>query len=130
MNEVLMQGCTIGIRVHSGWGALVAITGNDAGIEVIERRRVEIINPRVPGTAQPFHYAERQEISKARAHVARCADASKSLALDAMRLIVGALHGRGYQVAGVAVLLSSARPLPAFEKILESHAMIHAAEGE
>ncbi len=125
-----MQSCAIGIRVHSGWGALVAITGNDAGIEVIERRRVEIINPRAPGTAQPFHYAERQEISEARAHVARCADSSKRLALEALRQVISALRGRDYKVAGVAILLSSARPLPAFEKILESHALIHAAEGE
>jgi hypothetical protein len=33
-------------------------------------------------------------------------------------------------VAGVAILLSSGRPLPTFEKILAAHALIHAAEGE
>lgn len=125
-----MQRSAIGIRVHSGWGALVAVAGKGAGIEVIDRRRVEIIDPRAPGAAQPFHFAERLEISKAQEHVTRCAAASKNLALAAWRQVASHLQGQGYNVAGVAILLSSGRPLPAFEKILAAHALIHAAEGE
>jgi hypothetical protein len=125
-----MPRSAIGIRVHSGWGALVAVAGKGASVEVIDRRRVEIIDPRAPGAAQPFHFAERLEINKAQEHVARCAAASKNLALAAMRQVAGQLHGQGYNVAGVAILLSSGRPLPAFEKILAAHALIHAAEGE
>jgi hypothetical protein len=37
---------------------------------------------------------------------------------------------RGYALAGAAILLSSARPLPDLEEILVSHALIHTAEGE
>lgn len=125
-----MQRSAIGIRVHSGWGALVAVTCKDGGIEVIDRRRVEIVDPRKPGVAQPFHFAERLEISKAQEHVTRCAAASKTLALAALREVAGQLHSQGYGVAGVVILLSSGRPLPAFEKILAAHALIHAAEGE
>src|SRR5262245_33756492 len=125
-----MQRSAIGIRVHSGWGALVAIAGKNPDIEVIERQRVEIIDPREPGAAQPFHFAQRLEISKARAHIERCATASRSLALAALRQVISHLDGQGYKIASVAILLSSGRPLPAFEKILKSHAMIHAAEGE
>ena len=125
-----MQRSAIGIRVHSGWGALVAVAGNGAGIQVIDRRRVEIIDPRKPGVAQPFHFAERLEISKAQEHVTRCAAASKSLALSALREVVRQLQTQGYEAVGIAILLSSGRPLPAFEKILAAHALIHAAEGE
>lgn len=125
-----MQRSAIGIRVHSGWGALVAVTVQRAECEVVDRRRVEIIDPRTPGAAQPFHFAERLEIGKAHEHVTRCAAASKKLALEALRQTTGQLHTQGYQVAGIAILLSSGRPLPAFEKILAAHALIHAAEGE
>src|SRR5215471_4279147 len=124
-----MMRSTLGIRVHSGWGALVALAG-DAVPEVIDRRRVEIIDPRTPGAAQPFHFAERLEINKAQAHVARCADVSKRMALEALRQVAGQLNRQGYTIASVAILLSSGRPLPSFEKILASHALIHAAEGE
>jgi hypothetical protein len=125
-----MQRSAIGIRVHSGWGALVTVTGKGADIEVIDRRRVEIIDSRKPGTAQPFHFAERLEISKAQDHVACCAAASKTLALAALQEVARHLKSRSYEVSGVVILLSSGRPLPGFEKILSAHALIHAAEGE
>lgn len=125
-----MQRSAIGIRVHSGWGAVVAIAGKGADVEVIDRRRIEIIDPRAPGAAQPFHFVEEFEISKAKAHIERCAAASKSLALAALGQVISHLDGQGYSVAGVAILLSSGRPLPAFEKILAAHTLIHAAEGE
>jgi hypothetical protein len=128
--DFLMQRSAIGIRVHSGWGALVAVSAKGAELEVIERRRVEIVDPRTPGVAQPYHFAERQELNKAREHVARCAAASKGMACDAMRQVASQLDGQGYKIAGMAILLSSGRPLPVFEKILASHALIHAAEGE
>jgi hypothetical protein len=125
-----MQRSAIGIRVHSGWGALVAVTCKDAGIEVIDRRRVEIIDPRKPGVAQPFHFAEKLEISRAQEHVTRCAAASKSLALAALQEVVRQLQTQDYEAVGIAILLSSGRPLPGFEKILAAHTLIHAAEGE
>jgi hypothetical protein len=40
------------------------------------------------------------------------------------------LRGRHYRVVGSAVLLASGRPLPPLPKILGSHALVHAAEGE
>jgi hypothetical protein len=125
-----MQRSAIGIRVHSGWGALVAVTGKGSELEVIERQRVEIIDRRIPGVAQPFHFAERLTLDKAQEHVTRCAAASKGLASDALREVASQLDGQGYKIAGMSILLSSGRPLPAFEKILASHALIHAAEGE
>jgi len=52
-----MKECAIGIRVHSGWGALVAVAGDAGAPEVIERRRVEIIDRKKPGAMQPYHFA-------------------------------------------------------------------------
>jgi hypothetical protein len=125
-----MQHSAIGIRVHSGWGALVAVAGKAAAIEVIDRCRLEIIDPGTNGTAQPFHFAEKLALDKAQEHVTRCAAASRTLATAALRQVAGKLESQGYKIAGVAILLSSGRPLPVFEKILASHALIHAAEGE
>jgi hypothetical protein len=44
--------------------------------------------------------------------------------------VVGELRDRQYRVVGSAVLLASGRALPPLAKILASHAVIHAAEGE
>jgi hypothetical protein len=125
-----MQRSAVGIRVHSGWGALVAVAGTAANLEVIERRRIEIIDPHVVGAFQPYHFAKTLEIGPAKQHIARSAAASQQLALAAIGEVVGQLRDSGYNVIGASILLSSGRPLPPFEKILAAHPMIHAAEGE
>jgi hypothetical protein len=120
----------IGIRVHSGWGVLVAISGKTEALEVLERRRIEIIDRKVSGAAQPYHFAEKLEIREAEKHLERCTAMAATQALARVREVVSNLRDRGYSVTGAAILLSSGRTLPGLEKILASHPMIHTAEGE
>lgn len=125
-----MNRAAIGVRVHSGWGALVAVSGPAGAEEIIERSRVEITDRKMPGAIQPYHYVQNKEIERAEQHIFKCASASKSLALQAVRQLLQQLKERGYEVAGACVLLSSGRPLPELAGILASHALIHTAEGE
>ena len=125
-----MKRAAIGVRAHSGWGALVAVTNNAGTVEVIDRRRVIIIAPGTPGAKQPYHFAENLELAEAEAFIDKCSAASERLALSAIRELVGELRDRHYRLVGSAVLLASGRPLPPLSKILASHALIHAAEGE
>ncbi len=39
-----MKPAAIGVRVHSGWGALVGVAGARGAEEIIERTRVEIVD--------------------------------------------------------------------------------------
>ncbi len=125
-----MKAAAIGIRMHSGWGALVAVSTSAGSVEVIERRRVAITTPGTPGAKQPYHFAENLDLPEAERFLANCFAASKRLALAAVRDVVDELRSRQYRVVGSAVLLASGRPLPPLSKILASHALIHAAEGE
>ncbi len=125
-----MKAAAIGIRMHSGWGALVAVSTSAGSVEVIERRRVVIATPGTPGGKQPYHFAENLDLPEAERFLANCFAASKRLALAAVRDVVDELRSRQYRVVGSAVLLASGRPLPPLSKILASHALIHAAEGE
>ncbi len=130
-----MKTAAIGIRVHSGWGALMAVSGKTGAEEVIERRRLEIIETKVAelkvaGSKQPYHYAKEMALEKAEAHIAKCAAASAKLARITLAEIVEQLAERGYRLTGAAILLGSGRTLPGMEKILGSHPMIHTAEGE
>jgi hypothetical protein len=125
-----MKPAAIGVRMHSGWGALVAVSNSAGSVEVIDRRRVAIINPGTPGAKQPYHFAESLELPEAEKFLGSCFAASKRLALAAVRDVIDELRGRQYRVVGSAVLLASGRPLPPLSKILASHALIHAAEGE
>jgi len=125
-----MKPAAIGVRVHSGWGALIAVAGQSGAEEIIERRKVVIIDAKKQGVSQPYHYVEKMELPAAERHVSQCAIDSKHLAREALEHISSELLKRGYSLAGAAILLSSARPLPDLDQILASHALIHTAEGE
>ena len=125
-----MKQAVIGMRVHSGWGALVAVAhGNDA-LQIVERCMIVIIDPQAPGAMQPYHYAEPMPLAAAEKHIAYCAAASSRLALEALTQLSAQLRDHGFVLAGSAILLSSAKPLPPLDRVLSSHALIHTAEGE
>jgi hypothetical protein len=125
-----MKRAAIGVRMHSGWGALVAVANSAGTVEVIERRRVALTIPGTPGANQPYHFAEKLQLAEAENFIGNSFTSATCLALAAVRDVVAELHGRKYSVVGFAVLLASGRPLPPLAKILASHALIHAAEGE
>jgi hypothetical protein len=120
----------IGIRAHSGWAAAMVVSGVPGAIEVIERRKIVITQPGMPGANQPYHFASDLELPDAERHLARCAAASEQLALTALGEMVAEARRREKTVACCAILLAAGRELPALEKILASHALIHTAEGE
>ena len=125
-----MKRAALGVRMHSGWGVLVAVSGAADSVEILDRRRVVITDPSIPGANQPYHYAMNLGLTESETYLANCAAASERLALEAVGEVVRELEGQNYKIAGSAVLLALGRPLPSLSKILASHALIHTAEGE
>ena len=125
-----MHPAAIGARVHSGWAALVAVTGERDTLEVIDRRRIVITDPKMEGAVQPYHAVEGLDLPAAEKHLTKCMAESSRLASSAIGEMSEELRTREYRIAGCAILLASGRPLPELAGILASHAMIHVAEGE
>ena len=125
-----MKDAAFGVRMHSGWGVVVCISSNSAAPEIVDRRRIAIIEPAMEGAKQPYHFAEGLEAEGAERHLQKCAAASQRLAFEAIGEALNAISGRNYRVVGCALLLASGRALPSLQKILASHALIHTAEGE
>ncbi len=135
-----MKRAALGFRMHSGWGIMVAIAGDAAGIELLERRRIVITDPEIPGATQPYHFAAsigpgnehrpKLGLSAAGQHIASCAAISERLAFAAIRDVIRELGVRKYRIVGAAVLLASGRALPSLDRILAAHPLIHTAEGE
>jgi hypothetical protein len=120
----------LGFRAHSGWAAMVAVSGSIDAPRILERRRIIIADPEMPGSKQPYHAASELPFNRAEALVKQAIDSSRGLALEALSAAVNSLRSRGHEVAAVAVLLGSGKPLPALDKILASHPLLHTAEGE
>jgi hypothetical protein len=125
-----MRNAALGVRMHSGWGVFVCISGTSAAPEIVERRRIVIIEPTMEGAKQPYHFVEGLRIKEAERHLQKCAAVSQRLAFEAISEMFDAVGARNYRVVGCGMLLSSGRPLPALPSILASHALVHAAEGE
>lgn len=120
----------LGFRAHSGWAALVVVTGSAGAAAVLERRRIQIADPRMNGSLQPYHAAKEMQLAEAEAFLDRCGAATRRMAETAVREAVAQLAGKGYTVAGACVLLGSGRPATSLAATLRSHPMIHTAEGD
>ena len=125
-----MKRAAFGVQMHSGWGVLVAISGDANSVEILDRRRIATADPAIPGAVQPYHFAARLALPEQEKHLAHCAEASSCLAAKAIAEVMRELDGRGYRIVGAAVLLASGRTLPPLAKILAAHPLIHTAEGE
>jgi hypothetical protein len=125
-----MKRAALGFHMHSGWGVLVAVSGDANSVELLDRRRIVIADPGSPGAIQPYHFAAQLEPPEQEKHLAQRAASSSRLAGKAIAEVVKELNGRHYGLVGAAILLAAGRALPPLPKILAAHPLIHTAEGE
>jgi len=124
-----MSRAAVGFRAHSGWTAMVVVAEPLNRPAVLRRQRVELAAD-YERAMQPFHAAEGLPIEKAAALILRSTEAARALARRALRQAKADLEKAGHELVAGGLLLSSGRPLPELPKILASHALIHAADGE
>lgn len=127
LNSTAMLRVAIGFRMHSGWGVMVAV---DEHYSIVERQRVEIAHDTKLGGRQPYHHARDLPIEKAEDFLSRYLAACERSASEAVESILSGLKSRSYRVAGVGLILASARVLPPLPQILAAHPLIHTAEGQ
>jgi hypothetical protein len=125
-----MKTAAFGFRMHSGWGILVAVSGDTDLLEVVLRSRIVVIDASLPGGKQPYHYAAELSLDKSEQHISKCSAISEALALATIRVSLRELNKHQYRVTSSAVLMASGRALPSLPEILASHPLIHTAEGE
>src|SRR5262245_4394049 len=119
-----------GLKAHSGWAALVVLGGADAYLEIVDRRRLELIEQRDASWAkQPYHAAEMLPARDARAMVQRGIDSARRHAVQQMRDAVTRIERDGHKVAGCAVLMGQPMPDWSVDEILAVHFRMHKAEG-
>jgi hypothetical protein len=111
----------IGFAVHTGWAAAVAVGGPPAA--VLARRRIELADDEAR-----FVYHAASERRRDAARMIREAErTAKKRAVAAVRALVAELDDSRIVAC---VLPPARRALPPLDAILDSHPLIHTAEGE
>jgi len=125
-----VKQAAIGFRVHSGWAAVVAVSLEKGAPVVLARQRIHLVETFTYEFRQPYHTAEKMLIGQAREFITRMQAEARGLAYHAIRELASRTQEQGMKLTRCGLLLASGRPLPALEKILGSHALIHTADGE
>ena len=125
-----MQSAALGFRSHSGWAAMVAVSGTSRSPQIVHRSRVEMITDAGFRARQPYHSAAEMKLDAAEKFIAAALHSATQQAHKAVGGLLDELRRNGEQVKAGGILLASGRALPKLGSILASHALIHAAEGE
>jgi hypothetical protein len=125
-----MKQAALGFRVHSGWTALVAVAIEDGSPCVLARARPHLVNTFTYEFRQPYHTAAELPFDKASEFISRARKDAEDLAYRAIQEIQSDVQKQGFKLTQAALLLASGKQLPALDKILASHALIHTADGE
>jgi hypothetical protein len=126
----LMKHASLGLRAHSGWTALVAISLEDGVPLVLYRERPHLVKTFTYEYRQPYHTAEKRPSTEAGAFISRMRAEARDFSCQAIRSAQENLHQQGYELKRCSLLLASGKPLPDLSRILASHALIHTADGE
>jgi hypothetical protein len=97
---------------------------------VLTRQRVQLVETFTYEFRQPYHTAAKMLEGQAREFISRMEAEAGTLAYRAIRELGSRTQEQGMKFTKCALLLASGRPLPALERILASHALIHTADGE
>jgi hypothetical protein len=120
----------LGLKAHSGWAALVVVGNSGDEFQVIDRRRIELVEERDSSWAkQPYHAAEDLDPANARAMVKRGTAAAYRIAEREMRATLKRLREQQHKIASCAVLVPNPMPEWSVAEILAVHSRMHQAEG-
>jgi hypothetical protein len=125
-----MKQAAVGFRVHSGWTALVAVSVEKGFPSVLARERVHLVESFTYEFRQPYHTARKLPLARARSFISRMQNEARRFAFRAIQNLQRDLQEKGFKLRRCGLLLASGKPLPALDKILASHALIHTADGE
>jgi hypothetical protein len=120
----------VGFKAHCGWAALVALGRAGGQFDVIDRRRIDLVEAdSVTWAKQPYHSAEGLPAESARRLVARGVEMAYRVAGREVRSLVERAGRGGHSIIGCAVLVGTPMPAWTTDQILAVHMRMHKAEG-
>ena len=120
----------LGWKAHSGWSALVVLGVTDGRLHVVDRRRIELVEPEATWAKQPYHAAKALACNdEAQDLITRSIEMARQVAARSMHATLTGLRESDHEVVACAVLIPSPMPEWTVDEILAVHFRMHKAEG-
>jgi hypothetical protein len=116
----------IGCSDHTGWAVFVTLTGAAASPQILDRRRVALVDEALPRMA--YHAAASVPRAAADALIAEVEASAVQESTTQLGALVRDVAGLGYDLAGVAIGDSPQVP-DDLDVVLAKHHLLHAGEG-
>ena len=120
------QPAALGFRVKSGWAAAVLLTGPARSPELCDVRRIDLSDPRLPETRQPYH-AAMGRLETDTTKINRRVRVVRSIAKQSIATLIAGYRQKSYAVSRAALVVGSQLD-PA--SITNPHIRAHAFEGQ
>ncbi len=121
------MACALGMRVKSGWATAVLVSGPARAPHVVDRRTIELSDPAVPTTRQPYHAVLGARAGDARQIERRLCRIVEQVTRKSVGTLIADYRAAGRVVRRVALVVGSQID-PA--RIANDHIRAHALEGQ
>ena len=116
----------IGFKPKTGRAVAVVLSGPKDAPELIKRKEIQLTDPLIPATFQPYHEVMEMSWKESQKKVRPYIKAIEKVAAKALAQLIHELRAEGLEVAGVGITGSADREL---SRIGNYHIRAHAAEG-
>jgi hypothetical protein len=115
----------LGFRVKSGWAAAVVLTGSACSPQLCDVQRIDLSDPQLPETRQPYHAAMGKLETDPR-KIDRRVRVVRSIAQRSIATLLAGCRQNGYSIRRAALVVGSQID-PA--SVTNPHIRAHAFEG-
>ena len=122
---IKVQTAGLGVRVKSGWAAVVLLTGKARSPQLSDVNRIELCDPRFPETRQPYH-AAMGKLETDSTKVNQRERVVRSISQQSLTRLLKGYQQKGFQIMRAALVVGS-QINPA--NIANPHIRAHALEG-
>ena len=119
------QTAGLGVRVKSGWAAVVLLTETANSAELADVNRIELCDPRLPETRQPYH-AAMGKLETDSTKVNQRERVVRSISQQSLARLLEDYRRKGFRIMRAALVVGS-QINPA--NIANPHIRTHALEG-
>lgn len=124
--QVKAETAAPGFRIKSGWAAVVLLTGPIGSPALRDNRMIDLSDPRVSETRQPYHATFGQLETDAK-KAARRTGIVHRITAQSITDLLSDYRGKGYSITGASLVIGSQLD-PA--SIANPHIRAHALEGQ